>query len=253
MLQDSTLIYNNAALNGTSVSAVTGKNGSNSNVALTLGTADGNGNFSGQFDQNNAGTILSSIQFPPSGSSYAYAASGTSGRYTIQLLGNPSASPVVPPLPFVLYAAGANRGFLLDQSSSAVMTGPMYPQGSGNGLLAPSEMPGTYAAATTISGSPAVTPVAANLLLTSPGGGVFNLTETTHPSGTPQTATGTYSVFDFGVGNIALPTPPARNFVFYVADTTGCSGQGRNCSIQDFFMMDVDSTVPNASIIFAKQ
>ncbi len=252
-LQDSTLTYNNAAFNGSSVSALTGKNGTNSNVALTLGTSDGNGNFSGQFDQNNAGTVLSSVQFPPPGASYTYAASGTSGRYTFQMLGNPSVTPVVAPLPFVLYAAGANRGFLLDQSSSSVMTGAMYPQGNGNGLLAPSEMPGTYAAATTISGSPAVTPIAANLLLTSSGGGVFNFAETTHPAGSPQTATGTYSVLDFGVGNIALPTPPTQTFVFYVVDTAGCTGQGNNCSIQDFFMMDVDSGTPNASIIFAKQ
>ena len=56
--------YNNAAFNGTSVSALIG---ANNNVSLTLGTTDGttstdsscNGNFTGQFDQNNDGAEVS--------------------------------------------------------------------------------------------------------------------------------------------------------------------------------------------------
>src|SRR6202158_2659178 len=118
-LQDSAQKYDKS-IKGTSVSALTGINGANSNVSLTLGTTDSNGNFSGQFDQNNAGAILSAAQFPPTGSTaYTYAATGTppAGRYIFQMLGDPTAKTVVPPLPFVLYASGANRGFLLDESS----------------------------------------------------------------------------------------------------------------------------------------
>src|SRR6202521_86496 len=165
VLQDSTLTYDIAHFKGTSVSALTGTvTGANAtcttppcaNVSLTLGTTDGNGNFSGQFDQNNAGAILSAAQFPPTGStSYTYAASGTTGRYTFNMLGDPTANPVKAPLPFVVYASGANRGFLLDQSSSSVMTGTMNPQGKSGGAFAGSELPGTFCAATTSSGSSA--------------------------------------------------------------------------------------------------
>jgi hypothetical protein len=254
VLQDSTQTYNNAAFNGASVSALSGVGGSGANVSLTLGVTDGKGNFSGQFDQNNAGTILSAVQFPATAPSYTYTASGNSGRYVFQMLGNPSANPVVAPLSFVLYAAGQNRGFLLDQSSSAVMTGTMNPQGKGVGAFAASELTGTFAAATTSSADVSVTPVAANLLLTSPGSGVFNVSATTHPSGTPQTVTGTYALSSSGTGTIVLPTSPTQNFVIYVLDNNGaCTGEGLLCEIQDFYMMNVDSTNPNASIMFAKQ
>jgi hypothetical protein len=46
------------------------------------------------------------------------------------------------------------------------MTGTMNPQGKGSGLFGGSSLPGTYAAATTRSGSSGVDPIAANLLLT---------------------------------------------------------------------------------------
>jgi len=270
VLQDSTQTYNNAAFKGTSVSALTGTalSGVNTNVSLTLGTTDGKGNFSGQFDQNNAGTILSGAQFPPSGSnSYTYAASGTNGRYTFNLLGNPTAKPVQAPLPFVLYASGQNRGFLLDPSSSSVMTGTMNPQGQGSGTFANSVLPGTYAAATTGSGSSAVTPIAANLLLTYPGiaaPGASPIPNPTVVSGTQyppylpplQAVTGTYTLSLPGTGTITLTAPPPpspENYVIYVLDTAGCSGQGLLCTIKDFLMMDEDKTNANASIIFAQQ
>jgi len=253
VLQDSTQTYNNSAFSGTTVSALTGTgpNGTNTNVSLTLGIADGKGSFSGQFDQNNAGTVLSAAQFPPVGSNYTYAPSGTNGRYTFQMLGNPNVSPAVAPLTFILYATGANRGFLLDQSSSSVMTGTMNPQGKGSGAFAASELSGPYAAATTSNGSPGVTSIAANLLLTSPGSGVFNVSGTEYPG--TQAVTGLYTLSFSGNGTIQLSAPSAQNFVIYVQDTVSCSGQGLTCSIQDFYMMDTDSSNPNASIIFAQQ
>ena len=259
VLQDSTQTYNVGAFKSTSVSALTGVNGSNTNVSLTLGSTDGNGNFTGgQFDQNNAGTILT---VPSSASAasfaYTYAASGTNGRYTFNMLGNPDASPVVPPLPFVLYASGANRGFLLDQSSSSVMTGTMNPQGSAVGGFSASELTGTYAAATTSSADSTATPLAANLLLTSPGGAVYNVFGTPYPPGPTQPLNGSYTLSDSGTGTIALTTPSVKNYVIYIVDTAGCTKQsGPVCAIQDFFMMD-ETTTPNpeqnAFIIFAKQ
>jgi hypothetical protein len=264
VLQDSSLTYDIADFKGTSVSTLTGTvTGANAtctappcaNVSLTLGTTDGKGNFSGQFDQNNAGAIVSVPSSLTAASfSYTYAASGTAGRYTFQMLGNPDANPVVAPLPFVLYASGANRGFLLDQSTSSVMTGTMNPQGKGGGSFAGSELPGTYGAATNSSGSSAVGPIAANLLLTFPGGGV-NVSGTQYPGS--QTMTGTLDLNsasgNVGVFRIALTAPLAQNYVIYVLDTSGCTGQTPVCAIQDFLMMDVDNTNPNASIIFAQE
>lgn len=261
VLQDSTQTYNNADFNGTSVSALTGTgpNAANSNVSLTLGTTNGDGGFTGQFDQNNAGTILSSIQFPgasQSPSPYTYAASGTTGRYTFNMLGNPGATPAAAPLPFVLYASGQNRGFLLDQSSSSVMTGTMNPQGKGGGAFADSELPGTFAAATTSSGNSTVTPIAANLLLVFPGGGAANVVTGTQYPGA-QTLTGAYtfstSAAGIGVGTVTLTAPSAENYVIYVLGTTGCTGATPVCTIENFLMIDEDKTNQNPSIIFSQQ
>src|SRR5208282_1167230 len=58
------------------------------------------------------------------------------------------------------YASGANRGFLLDQSSSSVMTGTMASQGNIGLGLSSSEVPGTFAAATTVSSSPTLSSIA---------------------------------------------------------------------------------------------
>jgi len=277
VLQDSPQTYNDAFLNGTSVSALTGTgtdaNGTivpgTTNVSLTLGTTDGSGNFSGQFDQNNDSVILSSAQFPPTGStSYIYAASGTNnGRYTFNMLGNPTTTPVGPPLPFILYASGANRGFLLDKSSSSVMTGTMNPQGKGSGLFGNSELPGTYAAATTSSGSSGAVPLAANLLATiqttqATGALTYNISGTQYPPYTPTVA-GTYTIQDVGNGTIALTAPSTQSYVIYALDTSGaCTPTSPVCAIQDFLMMETCtpqppattcSGPPNASIIFAKQ
>ncbi len=242
--------YNNAAFIGTSVSNLTG---TNANVSLTLGTTDGTssgtggtGGFTGTFDQNNDGTIVSVT--PTKAFAYTYGATGsTNGRYTFQMLGNPNASPVVPPVPFVLYASGANRGFLLDQSSSAVMTGTMDPQPA-SANYTPSELPGTYAAATTRNSDSSLVPVVENLLLTSPGGGVYNVSGTLNPGS--QTLTGTYTMTLPGTGTITLtaPTLPAvPTSVIYAIDFDSA-----NSVITDFMMMGTTSGTPS-SIIFAQQ
>ena len=265
VLQDSSQTYDNKAFNGVSVSALTGTaaSGANTNVSLTLGSTDGNGNFSGLFDQNNAGVILSGAQFPPTtgANNYTYAAVGTNGRYTFNMLGNPTTTPAGAPLPFVLYASGANRGFLLDQKSSSVMTGTMNPQGKGSGLFGGSSLPGTYAAATTHSGSSGVDPIAANLLLTWANTGTctsecLNGTQynTANYNLTSVPLAGAYTILDSGNGTIVLTAPSAQNYAIYVLDTSGCtSTQNPVCAIQDFLMIDEDTANPNASVIFAQQ
>jgi hypothetical protein len=265
VLQDSTQTYNNAAMKGTSISALTGVNGNNSNVSLTLGTTDGSGNFTGTFDQNNAGTIVT-VPPPPvppattcAGSqvctfAYTYTAGNTTnGRYTVQMLGNPNASPVAAPLPFILYASGVNRGFLLDQSSASVMTGTMNPQGSVNFGLSASELPGTFGGATTSSATPAVTPLAVNLLLTYPRGDqTYDVSGVEYPG--PATITGTKNSLNNNYGLITLTAPSAEIYAIYPVDTAGCTkNSGSVCSILDFFLIDETTTDKNPSVIFAQQ
>jgi hypothetical protein len=250
------MTYNNAAFSGSSVSALTG---ANANVSLTLGITDGTssgtggtGGFTGNFDQNDNGAILSVPAFPPvsaTSNPYTYvASSGNSGRYIFQMLGNPTASPAVPPIPFVLYASGANRGFLLDQSSPNVITGAMYPQpAKESGSYGSSQMPGTYAAATNSNSSSSIAPFVQNLLLTSPGGGVFNVAGTQNPGN--NVLTGTYAITTFdGTGSITLTAPPPPSVatnVIYALDAA-------NSVISDFFMIGTTSGTPS-SIIFAQQ
>jgi hypothetical protein len=212
--------------------------------------------LNGNFDQNDAGTILSVTAFS---TGYKYSATG-SGRYTAQLLGNPNATPVVAPLPFILYASANGRGFLLDQSSTSVITGTLTPQGKGGGTYSPSSLPGVWAAATTTSGSSGVNPLAANFLLTwaNPAQGLSG----TQYGGTNGPMTGTYAITTAGGGigtkpgitnAIALTAPLAQTYAIYTVDTTGCTGQETSCIIQDFFMIDVDGANTNPSMIFARQ
>ena len=245
--------YNNAAFDGPSVSALTG---ANANVSLTVGNTDGTssgtggtGGFIGNFDQNNDGTIVSlePTSTPNSQFTYTYvASSGNVGRYIFQMLGNPNASPVVPAIPIVLYASGSNRGFLLDQSSSAVLTGAMYPQPvKESGSYAPSEMAGIYAAATISNSSPSITPVVQNLLLTSPGNTVYNVAGTQNPSN--QTLTGTYTMTFLGTGINTLTAGAPATSVIYAIDF-----DSTNSVITDFMMIGTTGGTPS-SVIFAQQ
>ncbi len=69
----------------------------------------------------------------------------------------------------------------------------------------------------------------------------------------PKRLAGTYTLSDDFTGTIALTAPSAQNYVIYVVDTVGCTGQNPACSVQDFLMIDVDKTNPDPSIIFAHQ
>jgi hypothetical protein len=251
VLQDSTETYSNGALKGTAVVNLTGvdSTGTNTNVSLTLATTDGSGNISGTFDQNNAGTITGPAQ--SFGTGYKYSAAGCSncGRYTINLLGNPTANPPVP-MQFILYASGANRGFLLDQSTTSVITGTMVPQKiPPDKAFSASLIASSYAAATADSGTTGVDPIAANLLLTWVNTGACTAQcvngtqyDVSNPSGVTVTgANPAYKLNGTGDGTITLTAPTAQSYAIYAID------------VSHFLMMDVDKSNTQSSIIFAQQ
>jgi hypothetical protein len=229
--QDPNTKYDATALNGSAVSNLTGVDSTGSHSLVSLVTAVGNssGGIAGSFDANNAGTIIAAQSF-----NCTYT-TGTNGRYVVSLLGN--GTTCTTPLPFVFYASGANRGFLLDQSSAAVMTGTMDPQG--NSAQAPTQLPSTYAAVTEGGATSGVSPIAANLLLTSPGNGVFNVGGTQYPG--TAAITGTYTLSLDSTGTIVLTAPAASNYVLYSVDAT------------HFEMIDVDGTVTSPAVIFAQE
>jgi len=239
VFQDPAPTYDKSALDDFSVSNLTGvdSSGSNTLVSLTVARGDGNGNFAGSYDANNAGTIIAAKSF-----NSTYSASGN-GRYTLDLLS--------PGRHFVLYLSAANRGLLLDvdQSSNAVYTGTMDQQ-SGGGSFANSAMAGSFDGATVSSGTSGVSQVAMNLLLTSsaPDFTVSGQQDETDNGQNPISVplTGTYSVTFDGTGKITL-TQPAKSYVVYLLDT---SKQGQ---VQHFLMMDADSANPDPSIIFAER
>ncbi len=263
--------YDNAAFAGTSVSNLTGISpgvANSSNVSLIVGVTDGTsggtggtGGFAGSFDQNNNGTILSVP--PTSPFSYTYVAStSNAGRYVFQMLGNPTVTPVVQPLPFVLFGSGANRGFLLDQSSAAVMTGTMDPQPTTikNFSYSPTELPGTYEAATISGSNSGITPVVQNLVLTSPGNGTYNVAGIQNPGAGNLIGAYTMNNNDIsagsvgGTGTITLTSPPppsVASYVIYAIDANVVTGTS-NAVITDFMMMGTTSGTASA-IIFAQQ
>ena len=233
VFQDPATTYDKTALNNFSVSHLTGVDGSGSNtlVSLIAGSGDSNGNIKQTFDSNNAGTIVAAAT---SESPCPYT-TGTAGRYVLTLLG--TGSSCTGGLPFVLYASGANRGFLLDQSSAAVMTGGMDPQDGS--VIDPSQLPGTYAAATVSSATSGATPVAANLLLTFLDPKTKNVGGTQYPG--TQTVTGNYTFTFNGTGTVVLTAPAAAKNVIYAIDAS------------HFEMINVDTTVTNPSVVFAQQ
>ena len=233
VFQDPATTYDQTALNSDSVSHLTGVGSTGTFVSLVATTGMSNGNISETFDQNNAGTI---VQAATQASNCTYTTDpNKTGRYVVTMLG--TGSTCTSGLPFVFYASGANRGFLLDQSSTAVMTGAMDPQ-TGSGAFAPSELPGTYAVGTVSNASSGVIPMVANLLLTSPGNKVYNVGGTQYPG--PVAVTGTYSLLTTGTGTIVL-TAPAASYVIYATDAS------------HFEMIDVDASVTNPAVIFAQQ
>lgn len=238
VFQDPATTYDKTALNSFSVSNLTGVDatGSNTLVSLVNGSGDGSSTISQTFDSNNAGMIVAAAS---SAASCPFTvgpnAAGVGGRYVITFLG--TGSGCTSGIPFVFYASGANRGFLLDQSSAAVMAGGMDPQDAN--VFAPSQLPGTYAAFSVTSATPSVLPFAANLVLTSLDTNTHDVGGTEYPGA--QTVTGTYTLNLDSTGTIALTAPAAASYVIYATDAS------------HFEMINVDSGAKNPVVIFAQQ
>ncbi len=257
--QDPSVTYDKTALNSTAISHLDGLSsaGSNTNVALVVASGDSNGNIAGSFDANNAGTLVSAQSFTctyvPQPGGTCTNAQQFCGRYTMTMLGN-STTCGGTPLSFVLYATGANRGFLLDQST-AVMVGAMDPQAStnnANGTFADSALPGPFVAATVSNGTSGVGPLASNLLLSFQGldnsGTPIATAAGTVYSPAATSVTGTYDIQFTGTGTITLTPSGAANadkFVFYAIDTS------RFWMIQT---QDTTGSAPaNPAVIFMQQ
>lgn len=252
VFRDPNLAGTNGDLNASAISGLTGVSGSDTKVSLTSASGDGNGKINGQYDANNAGTIVAAKAF----TGYTYACA-TSGRCTVNLLGDPAANPVVSPVQFALYLSAANRGFLLQNDSAheatVVYAGTMDPLKIG-GFFTSSQLAGPFAAATTNSGTSDVSQVDANLLMTSPGNQVFNVagSQDITAAGAPNTTqalAGTYSIESNGVGQITLTAPAAAKFVLYAVDNP----VNQNGQVQHFYIMNVDPTNTNSSIVFAER
>ena len=238
VFQDSGPTYNNGDVNGNLVVGLTGVDatGTNTVVSLTAANSDGQGHISGSYDTNNAGTVPATVSFS---TGYTYAAT-SGGRYSITLLGDPNGNPVVPPVPFILYCSAAGRGFLLDQSSAAVMTGNLYPQ---KGVpFAASDLAGSFAAATTISDTAGAGQVAQNLLFTPNGTAVSGLQDDTgNGNHAGQPVTGTYALTATGTGTVNLTAPATLNSILYVIDTS------------HFLSMNVDKTNKDSTIVYSER
>ena len=254
VFRDPALTGGNGDLNASAITSLTGVDdtGLKTLVSLTAAGGDGNGHVSGSYDANHAGTIIAAKTF----SGYAYACAA-GGRCTVDLLGDPGASPVVPPVHFVLYLSAANHGFLLQSDAvhepTAVYAGTMDPQKIGD-FFAPSQLAGPFASATTTSGTSNVSQVEANLLFTSPGNAVFDVggaQDETDAGGqsAAQGLTGTYDIGPAGTGTIALTAPATANYVIYAIDNP----TNQSNLVQHFYIMNVDPANSNSSIMFAER
>jgi hypothetical protein len=227
-------------------------------VSLTNGSGDGSGKLNGFYDFNNAGT--SSINGKKTITNYAYAATAASGsgkgRYELDLLGDPTANPVVAPVHFVLYSSALSRGFLLQIDTThdrfAVYTGTMDPQPIRN--LGPSELGGSLALATANAGSTDASQVEMNLLMQSlvPDFTLTGAQDETDSGGSnaAQALTGTYTVSVDGTGTMKI-TPSgqsAQNYVTYVIDNPKPDNM-----IQHFLMMNVDPSNTDPAIIVGER
>jgi hypothetical protein len=250
--QDTGQVYDNSALNDFSISNLTGTDttsGTKTLVSLTDARGDGKGKFIGTIAANNGGTIVAADPNKPFTYNYNFT-SGAHGRYTIDLLGDPNANPVVPPVHFVLYLNAANRGFLVDGSSPFVYTGTMNPASASNPRAA--QLAGSLEAVTGNSGTSSVAQTASSfqfVLLppTPPFTGTRDETDGGQTQG--QVVAGTFAVNSDSSGSITFSQPPAENYVIYVLDNPKSSEN----LIQHFVMIEVDKIVTNPAVIFGER
>ena len=238
VFQDPGPTYNDGDVSGNLVAHLTGVDdtGTHTQVSLTSAKSDGQGHITGSYDANNAGVVPTTVTFS---TGYGYAAT-SGGRYTITLLGDPNATPAVPPVPFILYCSASNRGFLLDQSSASVLTGSLYPQKSGP--FAASDLAGSFAAATLTSRVSGSSQVAQNLLFTPTNTAVSGVQdETDGGKNAGQPVVGAYTLTTTGTGTVNLTAPTTTNSIIYLIDTS------------HFLSLSTDSTNKDSTVVFSER
>jgi hypothetical protein len=226
-----TMAFSNSTLNGNGVFNLTGLNAAPSSVvAAGILSTDGSGNLTSSsiFDENNAGTIVSQQALA---GTYAMAANGMG---TISLTsGSPPASS------FVLYAVTANKGFLLDVSSSDALFGFLEPQVAGNaGTFSAATIQGSFVTGTTSTSITSATNISGVLTLdgsSSISGKQDQSTQSGNTSG--QTVAASYTVSSNGRGTETVTSPSAANRVLYVVNGS------------KFVTIDVDSANTAATVI----
>lgn len=199
--QDPNQLYDSTTFKGVSVFYVTGvaSNPAQGRVFGGLATTDGAGSLSGSFDQNNAGVIASNVSYTGT-----YTAAG-SGRYTINISA----------IPFVMYAITANKGFLLDQASPAVLSGILEPQTT-NPITA-GTIGGTFVQTAQQVSTAAAQDTVAALMLNGGAGTISGTQDETDGTESPnQPVAGTYSVSSNGRGSFDLTSPATSTGVLYV-------------------------------------
>jgi hypothetical protein len=228
--QKSGLPYDNTTFNGTSVFYATGVNSANSlkgDVSAGLASTNGVGGITGVFDRNDAGSITSNASF--SGGTYSAAPVG-SGRYTFSFNG----------VTYVLYAITTNKGFLLDQSSTSVLSGLMQPQTSPT--LNASVINGSFIQTSQqVSTAGAEDQVSALILNASNGTITGTVDETDGTENPNQTVSGTYTVSSNGRGSFDLSMPSVSPQVLYVIGTS------------TFVVVEMDSSNQNPTVLITER
>jgi len=199
--QDTNQAYDNTTFKGVSVFYVTGvaPNVSQGRVIAGLATTDCAGSLTGTLDENDGGSIATNAAF-----SGSYSALGT-GRYSITLAG----------FPFVMYAITANKGFLLDQSNTAVLSGIVEPQTTNP--ISASTISGSFVQTAQQVSTAAAQDTVAALVLNNSTGAISGTQDETDGSENPnQSVAGTYSVSSNGRGSFNLTSPATSTNVVYV-------------------------------------
>ena len=221
--------FSNASLNGTVIFNQSGPTVvPTASVSIGEITADGAGNLTGAFDQNDNGTISSNVPFT---GNYVI---GADGRGTLNFMINPPFA-----VPSVFYLAGSNTGFLLEgpamNGPSQALSGSFEEQSPGP--FGPSLLVGDFFLGT-ITPATADTLNLSGVLGTDGAGGLTGTVDVGFSEGNnvDQPITGNYALASDGRGTLTLISPGA-NTVFYAI------------SPQKLVAIDVDGAVTGAAVI----
>ena len=227
----SVTIFDDTAFKGNSVFNLSGLNSSSSSVVAVgiLGT-DGAGTVTAgsMFDENNAGQILAQQALA---GTYSISGNGR-GTVSVTSAGAPAGS-------FVVYTITSNKGFLLDMSSSAALSGFLEPQVTGNtGMFSPATIQGAFVTGTTTTSTFGATTVSGVLSLDGSSSITGTQDQTTSSGNTANQAfTATYTVASNGRGTMSVTAPTATSRVLYVVNGS------------KFVTIDVNSSDTTSTVI----